>query len=118
VVRRHACAERILFSSFNPRSVRTLWKIMPDVPRGILYAPDMPMPLRRVWLGPFVPHEFRHPQLAFITPDYVSKLRARGKRVNVWTVNAPADIARVAQAGVAGIIGDSPQTMRSTVVSR
>ena len=112
VVRRHACAERILFSSFSPLSVRKLSKLMPEVPRGILYSHDMPLVLREIWLAPFVPHEFRHPDLTYITPEFVQKLKAQGKRVNVWTVNDRADIARVAQAGVAGIIGDSPETMR------
>ena len=116
VVRRHACAERILFSSFSPLSVRKLSKHMPEVPRGILYHHAMPLYLRQVWLAPFVPHEFRHPDLAYITSDFVQRLKAQGKRVNVWTVNDRADIARVAQAGVAGIIGDSPETMRHSLM--
>ena len=111
VVKRHNCAERILFSSFSPLSVRALSQLMPEVPRGILYSHDMALYLRQVWLGPFVPHEFRHPNYHTITPEYVSKLKAQGKRVNTWTVNEREDIARVAQCGVAGIIGDSPKTM-------
>lgn len=115
VVKRHACGERVLFSSFNPLSVKRLAWLAPDVPRGILYSKDMPIHLRRVWLAPFAPHEFRHPDHSYITPEYVQKLKEQGKRVNTWTVNDKADIARVAQAGVAGIIGDSPATMRDVL---
>ncbi len=118
VVKRHNCAERILFSSFNPFTVRALSRLMPDVPRGILYSRDMPLYLRQVWLAPFVPHEFRHPDQSYIAPDFVQKLNAQGKRVNTWTVNDRADIARVAASGVAGIIGDSPQTMREVLMKR
>jgi glycerophosphoryl diester phosphodiesterase len=118
VVKRHACGERVLFSSFNPLSVRVLASLAPDVPRGILYHHDMPIYLRQVWLGPLVPHEFRHPDYSYITPEYVHELNKHGKRVNTWTVNDKADIARMAQAGVTGIIGDSPQTMKEVIGNR
>jgi len=115
VLKRHNCARRILFSSFNPLSVKRLAGLMPDVPRGILYSHDMPIYLRDVWLAPFVPHEFRHPDYSYITPEYLAKLGAQGKRVNTWTVNTAEEIARVAQCGVHGIIGDSPELMRKVL---
>ena len=115
VVKRHNCAERILFSSFNPLTVRALSQHMPTVPRGILYHHEMPIYIRKVWLAPFVPHEFRHPDQSYITPDFVQKQKEQGRRVNTWTVNDRKDIARIAACGVAGIIGDSPQTMREVL---
>lgn len=115
VVKRHNCARRVLFSSFNLLSVRTLARLAPDIPRGILYHHEMPIYLRRVWLAPFAPHEFRHPDFSTITPDLVQKLKRQGKRVNTWTVNKPADIARVAACGVHGIIGDSPQMIGEVI---
>lgn len=115
VVRRHDCADRILFSSFNPLTVRALAQLMPEVPRGILYHHAMPIYIRQVWLAPFTPHEFRHPDFSYVTPDFVQTLKAQGKRVNTWTVNERADIARVAACGVHGIIGDSPHTMREVL---
>lgn len=115
VVRKHNCAARILFSSFNPLTVHALARLLPEVPRGILYHHAMPIYIRQLWLAPFTPHEFRHPDFSYITPDFVQKLRAQGKRVNTWTVNERADIERVASCGVHGIIGDSPQMMREVI---
>ncbi len=115
VVRRHSCEDRVLFSSFNPLAVRRLAQLAPDIPRGILYHHDMPVHLREVWMAPLVPHEFRHPDIGFITPEFVAKLKAQGKRVNTWTVNERADIARAAASGVHGIIGDSPLAIRETL---
>jgi glycerophosphoryl diester phosphodiesterase len=115
VVKRHNCGARILFSSFNPLGVKRLAGLLPDVPRGLLYAGDMPIFLRDVWLAPFAPHEFRHPDADMVTPEYVARLIALGKRINTWTVNTPEEIARVAQCGVQGIIGDSPATMRKVL---
>jgi glycerophosphoryl diester phosphodiesterase len=62
-----------------------------------------------------MPHEFRHPDIGAITPEFVAKLKAQGKRVNTWTVNEPADIVRAAESGVHGIIGDSPCTIREVL---
>jgi glycerophosphoryl diester phosphodiesterase len=112
IVKRHGLAERVLFSSFNHLLVRRLAALLPDVPRGLLYARDMPLPLRNVWLSPFIKHEFRHPQHAMVTRDFVDMMRARGRAVNAWTVNDDADVRRMIAAGVSGIIGDSPESIR------
>ena len=74
VVRRHNIGERVMFSSFNPLSVRKLSQLAPELPRGILYDATMPIYLRRVWLAPFVPHQFRHPHHSMVTAEYVQKL--------------------------------------------
>ncbi|MGQ9903118.1 MAG: glycerophosphodiester phosphodiesterase [Anaerolineae bacterium] len=111
VVRRHNIASRVLFSSFNPLSVHLLSRLAPEIPRAILYAPNMPRYLREVWLGPIVAHEFRHPHFSMVTAEMVEALRNRFLRVNAWTVNEPDDIARMIACGVAGIIGDSPRTI-------
>jgi glycerophosphoryl diester phosphodiesterase len=39
----------------------------------------------------------------------------RGLRVNVWTVNAPATITRLAAAGVDGLITDVPDVARAAL---
>lgn len=116
LIQRHNIADRVLFSSFNPWSVRKLAQLAPDIPRAILYASDMPIFLRRVWLAPLVPHQFRHPEKDMIDAAYVQKLAQQRLRVNVWTINAREDIARMAACGVHGIIGDSPQIMREVLL--
>jgi glycerophosphoryl diester phosphodiesterase len=115
VVQRHAIAARILFSSFSPFTLRRLAALAPHIPRAILYGTDLPLPLRRVWMAPLIRHEFRHPEHTLVTPECVRSLARRGVRVNTWTVNDPAEMRRVAGCGVAGIIGDSPQTMRQAL---
>jgi glycerophosphoryl diester phosphodiesterase len=115
VVQRHGIAARILFSSFSPFSLRRLSMLAPHVPRAILYSPDLPLPLRRVWAAPLIRHEFRHPEYTMVTHECVQSLARRGVRVNTWTVDDPAEMRRVADCGVAGIIGDSPQTMRQVL---
>jgi glycerophosphoryl diester phosphodiesterase len=115
VVRRHNIAARVMFSSFNPLSVRKLAQLAPEIPRGILYSGDMPIHLRNVWLAPFVPHQFRHPHHNMVTADYVQKLAAQGLRVNTWTVNEPNDMRRLTACGVNVLMGDSPKTMQEVI---
>jgi glycerophosphoryl diester phosphodiesterase len=81
----------------------------PDIPRAILHAPDMPLYLRDVWLGPLVSHQFRHPHFSMVTPGKVEALRERYLRVNAWTVNDRDEVRRLAECGVCGLIGDSPR---------
>lgn len=114
-IQRHNMGERVMFSSFNPFSLRKLAGLAPSIPAGILYHPNMPVHLRNVWLAPFVPHAFRHPEKAMVTAAETAALKRRGIGVNTWTVNDPADIRRVAEAGVNGIMGDSPTTIRTTL---
>jgi len=115
VVRRHAIARQVLFSSFNPFSLHQLSLRAPDIPRAILVAPDMPLYLRNVWLGPLVSHQFRHPHFSMVTPGEVETLGGRSLRVNAWTVNDRDEARRLAACGVCGLIGDSPVGMREAL---
>ncbi len=114
-IKRHAIFERVMFSSFNPFSLRKLAGLASAIPGGILYHPRMPIHLREVWLAPFVPHAFLHPEKSMVTAEKTAALKKRGIGVNTWTVNEPADILRMAAAGVNAIMGDSPATMRATL---
>lgn len=49
----------------------------------------------------------------FLSPALVEKFHNKGWKVVTWTVNDPADIRRVANLGVDGIISDNPGVVRS-----
>ncbi|MCP4594587.1 MAG: glycerophosphodiester phosphodiesterase, partial [bacterium] len=90
-VERHGLGHdnRVLLSSFNPASLRRAKKIAPHIPVGLLYALDLPLPLRRAWLAPLAPHEARHPEHRMVNARYVAWARRHNYRVNVWTVDDP-----------------------------
>jgi len=50
-----------------------------------------------------------HPERYYVTPARVSAAHAAGVVVNVWTVNDPVEIARLASWGVDGIMSDYPE---------
>ncbi len=101
------CRDRVLISSFSPLALMWATRLLPDVPRAVLYAPSAPRWLRWVqqWV---VPHQVEHPHVSCLTPGFVRALHQRGMRVNTWTVNTRAEAGRAAACGVDGVIGDSP----------
>jgi len=111
LVRRHAMEKRVLFSSFNPLALRAVKRLAPEIPVGLLYAPDLPIYLRRAWLAPLVPHEARHPSFTIVNETMMRWCHARGLRVHAWTVDEPAGMRRLIAAGVDGIITNKPDVL-------
>lgn len=114
-VKRHGLDGRVLFSSFNPFSLRRAKQIAPHIPVGLLYAPNLPLPLRRAWLSPLVPHEARHPDHTMVDARYVAWARRRGYRVNVWTVDDLDEMRRLINLGVDGIITNVPDVLHNVL---
>ena len=114
-VRQHNLDNRVLLSSFNPLSLRRAKKIAPHIPVGLLYAPWLPLPLRRAWLAPLVHHEARHPEHTLVDAHYMAWARRRGYRVNTWTVNDPNEMHRLIGLGVDGIITPVPDVLHSVL---
>lgn len=50
-----------------------------------------------------------HPERAYVTRELVDAAHAASLKVHVWTVDEPADIARVAAMGVDGIMSNWPE---------
>jgi glycerophosphoryl diester phosphodiesterase len=115
VVRKYGMERKVLFSSFNPFTLRRIRPHARDIPSGLLVAHDLPIQLRRAWLAPFTPHEARHPDAEMTDERLVKWCHARKLRVNVWTVNEPVEMKRLIALGVDGIITDVPD-VQSTLV--
>jgi glycerophosphoryl diester phosphodiesterase len=117
LVEQHGLESRVLFSSFNPFSLRRAKKIAPHIQVGLLYAPNLPIPLSRAWLAPLFLHEARHPEHTMVDAHYMARARRRGHRVNAWTVDDPDEMRRLIGLGVSGIITNVPDVLRKTLVT-
>ena len=53
-----------------------------------------------------------------LTPELIAESHAVGLKVVVWTVNQPADMARLIEMGVDGIISDRPDLLRKTAAEK
>jgi len=115
VVRQHGMDRRVLFSSFDPFALRAIKRLAPDIPAGLLCAPDLPIYLRRAWLAPLFPHEARHPHFSMVTDATMRWYKSHDLRVNVWTVDDPAEMKRLIALGVDGIITNKPDVLGALV---
>ena len=113
IVRKYGMDKRVLFSSFDPFALRAIKRLAPEIPAGLLYAPDLPIYLRRAWLAPLLPHEARNPHFSMVTDATMKWYKSHGLRVNTWTVDDPAEMKRLIALGVDGIITNKPDVLGS-----
>jgi len=107
VVKRHGLESRVLFSSFFARNLRKARQLLPEVPRGLLTLSGLLGFWGRTfgWRGRYAA---LHPYWTNLNAGLVERVHAAGKLINVWTVNAEADIQRMFSLGVDGLITDDP----------
>jgi glycerophosphoryl diester phosphodiesterase len=60
----------------------------------------------------------RHGRVTIVTPSFLRAAHARGCRVHVWTINEAADMHRLLDMGVDGIMTDRPSVLRDVLVDR
>lgn len=110
-VRRYGLAGRVLLSSFNPLALRWAWRLGPEIPRGLLVGPELPLPLRRAWFAFLAPHQARHLHFRMIDERVVRWCRRHGYAVVAWTANEAEEMRRLIRLGVEAIITDEPDRL-------
>jgi glycerophosphoryl diester phosphodiesterase len=122
LVRAFGIVEQVIVSSFWPAALSELLAVAPEIQRGYLmgtrsYRPDIRA--RELW--PFfalrgVAAAAWHPYWDLPLLDQVIPLvRQAGFAVNVWTIDDPAMMVRLAAAGASGIITNKPDLARATL---
>ncbi len=108
--------DRVFITSFNPYVLAACREYAPEVRRGQLFGTFKGADLKfyEKWVlrnlllnGKAVP-DMLVAEAAFLRPRYVAKMKDRGYRVLAWTVNDPAEMRRLVEMGVDGIITDRP----------
>jgi len=101
--------DRVLVQSFDRRAVEQIRIFNREIRVGVLTDRQ---PLRAV-IGSLVPPYALCPRADTITDDDLAQMRAAGLDCYVWTVNEPAQMDRLIDYGVSGIITDRPELLRS-----
>jgi len=119
VIARAGAAGRVLVSSFSPAAIWLWCRDHGDVPCGLLFEKPRPFhrpwPLRTDWLLPLLRSEAVHPEYGLCTVETVRRWHRRGYAVNVWTVDEPARLQRLADLGVDAIITNDPAAARAAL---
>lgn len=107
--------DRVLISSFSPRSLRRVRRLSRHIPLGLLYGRPEPAGLPRLlrWLR--ISYDALHPHYSLVDARTVARARERGQRVNVWTVNGAEEMRRMRELGVDGIITNYPDILRDVL---
>lgn len=110
-IERHGVGDRVLVSSFSPVAV---WAARRHLPRAIPVAHLREHRAARLF-HVFVPAEVDHPAAQLVDEAMMVWARRRGLRVNVWTVDDPAEARRLIDLGVHGIITNRPGALRAAL---
>jgi len=109
-----AGVDQVVVSSFHVPSVDRVHELDGAIPTGVLFSERIDF-ASMVQLAIERGHTAVHPGLAGMGEDaegHVREAYERGLEVNVWTVNEPTDLVRLAALGASGLITDVPDVAR------
>ncbi len=109
--------DRVLVSSFNLPSVDQIRSLDPSLRTALLtWGQD---PLEALLVASSHGHDALHPDLRSVAGARARSAAARahdlGLEINVWTVNDPAELTRLAAAGIDALITDVPDVALQTL---
>ena len=113
-VERAAAMDRVLVSSFDAAVVALVRRTTP-LSTGLLFHARQRRPLRRAWLAPILRPHALHPEKVLVDGAAMQGWRRAGYAVNVWTVDDPAEVRRLARLGVDAIISNDPGAARAAM---
>lgn len=118
LVGRRRLRDSVLVSSFHLPTIDRVRELDPTIPTGYLVVVD-PLPLPALEIAHEHGHGALHPHYAAMgaanAADAVARAAELGIALNVWTVNDPAEIVRLAAVGVHAIITDTPRATRAAL---
>lgn len=108
--------ESTVVSSFHYGCLTELKKQLPEIRIGLLYHPEV-ADFKKYEEESGVEVFSLHPHYPLVTESYMEIANAAGKTVYPWTVDGEADMKRLIELGVAGIITNKPGLLRSILDS-
>lgn len=105
---------RWLVTSFDLATVDRVRELAPDLPTGFLVF-DVADPAAAVAAAAGHGHRALNPWDPFVDAELVERCGEAGLELYPWTVDDPVRMAELVDLGVAGIITNHPEVLRSVV---
>ena len=133
-IERHGLHDRVLVASFSDRRRRAVLKLLSRPVAGsagiastalfALLGPVLPAPLLRVVAARAlrgvnalqVP--VRYGAVTVVTPTFIQRAHGLGLEVHVWTINEAAEMRRLLDLGVDGIVTDRADILKAVLSER
>lgn len=128
-IERHRAHDRVCVGSFDGRRLtdfrRRIGTRVPTAvrPAGVVWTALAPALASRVndagvvFQVP-VNHVVKGRALPIVTPRFIEAAHAGGRQVHVWTINEAAEMERLIDLGVDGLITDRPDTLAEVLRRR
>lgn len=110
LVWRKGWRERIIYSSFNHESLRTIHRLDPSAKTGVLYADGLVEPVK---YGRALGASALHPAVFNLQyPGFIEVCKEGHMDINVWTVNSSEHLRMCREMGVHAVITNYPEKAR------
>jgi glycerophosphoryl diester phosphodiesterase len=113
-VRKAGVEKRTTIQSFDFRTLKVVEREAPEIATAYLTSRRYPDPAPVAQAGA----KIWSPDFTVLTAESVARAKALEMKIVPWTVNEPADIARVLDFGVEGIISDYPDRVMQELKRR
>ncbi len=129
LIEHHRAHDRVCVGSFHTRSIDAFRRRM-----GTRVATSVAPPgVARTAFSPVLPHRFRAHGQAFqvpihhtvrgrrvsiVTERFVDRAHRMGQHVHVWTINERAEMERLIDLGVDGLVTDRPDVLKDVLSAR
>jgi len=105
--------DSLIISTFNPFNLARFRRHCPGVKLGLLTVPGK----AKFWMWRFFRYDALHPHVQDVDQELVAAVKARHQQVNVWTVDDPEEIQRLAALNVDSMITNFPKEAREALES-
>ncbi len=120
-LRRHDCLDRVCIGSFSDRRLRRIRKALGDrlcTSFGPVQIASLRLLRRPLGRGQVAQIPVRQGPIELATPSLIAAAHRHGLQVHLWTIDDPAEMERLLDLGVDGIMTDRPQVLLDVLASR
>ncbi len=129
-IERHGVHNRVLVTSFSDRRRRA---VLAKLSRRVASSAGSSLTALFVLLGPVLPAGLarslltgvdvfqvpvRYGRLPVVTAGFIRRAHRVGRQVHVWTINDPAEMERLLDLGVDGIVSDRLDLLKEVLIRR